>query len=122
MVLQADSTTQSAFVFELGTSARREQTVVELGGLIGNGERKRRLTHTLDIAGDEAVGGKVDDTVLSKRCTLERRLAGITAEMNVGLGRTDVLGHSTQFVRGIGQLRQRLCKPRTIDAGTAPEV
>ena len=107
---------------ELGDFTRGEQTVVELRGLIGNGERERGLTQSLDVAGNEAVGGKVDDAVLSKRCTLERRFAGVAAEMNIGLGRPDIPGHRVQLVGGVGQLRQRLRKPRAIDAGTAPEI
>src|SRR3954451_21866214 len=71
---------------ELSDFTCGEQTVVELSGLIGNGERERGLTQSLDVAGNQAVGGKVDDAVLSKRCTLECRLAGVAAEMNIGLG------------------------------------
>jgi hypothetical protein len=122
MVLQGRQYNPIRIELELGDFTRGKQTVIELSGLIGNGERERGLTQAFDITGNEAVGGKVDDAVLSKRCTLERRLAGVAAEMDIGLGSPDIPGHRVQLVGGIRQLRQRLRKPRAIDAGTAPEV
>src|SRR3982751_4355867 len=72
------------------------------GWQLRNRPPDRNQADALDIAGDEAVDGKVDDAVLSERCTLERGLAGIASEMDVGLGRADIPGPSTQLVRGVG--------------------
>src|SRR3954470_16803441 len=62
------------------------------GWQLRNRPPDRNQADALDIAGDEAVDGKVDDAVLSKRCTLERGLASIASEMDVGLGRADIPG------------------------------
>ena len=67
------------------------------------------------------MGGEIDDAVVGERGTLQRGLAGVAAEMNVGRGNAEILCDRVQLVGGIGQLRQRLREPDSIDAGAAPE-
>ena len=71
-------------------------------------QRQRRLGQTLDVAGDEAVGGEVDDAVVGERRALDVGLGGVLAEMDVACGRAELLRHRLELVGGVGQRRQRL--------------
>ena len=68
------------------------------------------------------MGGEIDDAVIGERRALDRGFAGVLAEMNVGSRNAEVLCDRVEFVGGVGQLRQRLRKPRAIDAGALPEI
>jgi hypothetical protein len=119
MVLQADSTTQSALSFNCVTSLAVSSPSSSSDGCLGMGQR--RFGKALHIAGDEPVGGKINDTAIGERGALHRGLARIRAEMNVASGSAEVLCDRVQFVRGIGQLWLRRREHGTIDAGALPE-
>jgi hypothetical protein len=122
MVLQADSTTQSALSLSCATSLAVSSPSSSSDGAAGMLSASDGSRETLHVAGDETVGGEIDDSIIGKRRALQRGLAGVAAEMNIGRGNAEVFGHRIQFVGGIGQWRQGLCEPDTIDAGTAPEI
>jgi hypothetical protein len=54
------------------------------------GMHQRRFGETFDIAGDETMRGEIDDAVIGERRALERGLAGVLAEMNVGSRNAEV--------------------------------
>jgi hypothetical protein len=51
---------------------------------------QRRFGETFDIAGDETMRGEIDDAVIGERRALERGLAGVLAEMNIGSRNAEV--------------------------------
>ena len=55
---------------ELRHFACGEEAVVELARLFRQRERKRRLRQSLDLAGDEPMGGEIDDAVIRERRVL----------------------------------------------------
>ena len=71
---------------------RREQAVVELAWLLRDCQRERRLTQPLHIAGNKAVRGKIDDTVICERRVLERSFARILLQMDVAPGGSELGG------------------------------
>jgi hypothetical protein len=63
--------------------ARRQQAVVEIGRLFREAEHQRRLGRSLNVAGNQSMGGEIDDAVVHQRCALDRRFAGIAAQMDI---------------------------------------
>jgi hypothetical protein len=53
------------------------------------------------------MGREIDDAIIGKPRALDRGLAGIAAEMDIGCGGAEVSCHRVQLVGGIGKLRQR---------------
>ena len=76
--------------FQLRDFARGQQAVVEFGWLFWNAQHQRGFGEALYVAGDEPVGGEIDDRVIGERRTLDGGLAGIAAEMNVGGGNAEI--------------------------------
>src|SRR5215831_7736813 len=101
MVLQAESTTQSALSLSLGDLARGQEPVVEIARVCRNGERQRRLGEVLHVAGNQPVSGKVDNAVVAKGNLLYRCLTGVSTEMDVAWCRSDLGGDRGKLNGGL---------------------
>jgi hypothetical protein len=104
---------------ELRHLARREQPIVEFGRLGRHRERQGRLPEPLDVAGHQAVGGEIDDTVIGKPRAFHRRLARRLPQVDVTHWRPKLGRDCLQFVGRVGQSRQSR-KPRSIGLGASP--
>ena len=107
---------------ELRHLAGGEQAVVEIARLLRQGERKRRLRQSLDLAGDEAVGGEIDDAVIGECGAFDRCLARGLPQMDAVCGRAKVLRHRAQLGGGLRQPRQRFGQHRAVDVHAFPEL
>jgi len=88
--------------------ARGEQAIIEFRRRLRKAKHQRRFGNAFDVAGNQTMGGEIDDAVVGQRSALDRGFAGVLSEMNVGGCHAEVLCDRVEFVGGVRQLRQRL--------------